>query len=55
MFYQFLIDSSLLEGVSGVTPLRIRVGVVADPSKAAGLPSGTDVVAEQTKIVKLKL
>ena len=44
--YQFLIDSSLFDGVRGVTPRKPNVGVVADPSKAAGLPKGTEVVAE---------
>ena len=44
--YQFFIVSSLLVGVEGVTPRRLRVGVVAHPSNAAGLPNGTDVVAE---------
>jgi hypothetical protein len=35
----------LFDGVRGVTPLTVVVGVVADPSRAAGLPNGTDVVA----------
>ena len=34
----------------GVTPLSVVVGVDTLPSKAAGLPNGTEVVAEKGKV-----
>ena len=48
-----MIVSNLLEGVRGVTPLSVVVGGDTLPSKAAGLPNGTEVVAEKGK-TKLK-
>ena len=49
-----MIVSNLLEGVRGVTPLSVVVGVDTLPSKAAGLPNGTEVVAEKGKTKFLK-